>query len=82
MTIEIPDEIALPNGLTEREVLIEVACRLYAAQKLTRPTARRLTNLSHGEFENELIKRDIPVFQITDEAGFEDIRTVEASRKQ
>jgi predicted HTH domain antitoxin len=82
MTIEIPDDIAEMNGLTEREFLVEIACRLYAAQKLSRPTARRLCNLSQGEFENELIKRDIPVYQITDEAGFADIRAWEASRRK
>jgi hypothetical protein len=34
MTITIPDDILRDAGLTEREALIELACRLYDAEKI------------------------------------------------
>ena len=78
MTIDIPDEIAKPNGLTEREVLIEVACRLYTADRISKPEATRMTELSRAEFENELTKRGLPWIRIRDEDGIADI---EAAKK-
>ena len=34
MPVIIPDEILKQAGMTEHEALIEIACRLFAADKL------------------------------------------------
>jgi predicted HTH domain antitoxin len=70
MTINIPDQYLQEAQVTDREVLIETACRLFAAQKLFKSHAARLAGLSRAEFEEELIKRDLPLI-IYDEEMFE-----------
>ena len=61
MTISIPDDILARAGLTERDALIEFACRLYDAERLEKPDATRLCHLERVEFEAELHKRGLTV---------------------
>ncbi len=67
LTITIPDEAIEKTGMSERDVLIEVACRLFDAEKLSQPAAAKLAGLTRGEFEDELIKRNLPIIRINDE---------------
>jgi hypothetical protein len=39
MTLTIPDEILKQSGLSERDMTIEITCRLFAAQVLSRAEA-------------------------------------------
>ncbi len=59
MTISIPDDILKQAGLTERDALIEFACRLFDADKLDLNTAGRLAGLQRVEFERELRLRNL-----------------------
>ncbi|MCC6123579.1 MAG: UPF0175 family protein [Pirellulales bacterium] len=64
-TITIPDEFLKAAGLKERELLIEIACRLFDAGKLSLTFAARLANLDRNGIEDELMKRKIPIYRPT-----------------
>ena len=65
MPLTISDDVLKQAGLTEREALVEFACRLFEAGKLTLPAASRLAGLGRIEFERELYDRDIPAYRLT-----------------
>ncbi|HYE63029.1 MAG TPA: UPF0175 family protein [Phycisphaerales bacterium] len=81
MTLTIPDEVLQTSGLSERELLIEIACRLYDAEKLDKTPACRLCGLSRVEFEDELHKRKLPLYHLSVEDFEQDMKTVEAMRQ-
>ncbi len=60
MPLVIPDDALREAGLSERDALIEFACRLFDAGKLTLWSAARLAGLSRVAFEDELLARGIP----------------------
>lgn len=60
MPLTIPDDTLNDLKMDEREARIEIACRLFDADKLSKPAACRLTGLSRVEFEGELSKRGLP----------------------
>ncbi len=82
MTVTIPDEIALKSGVTDRDLLIEIACRLFDKEKISKFEATSMTGLSRVEFENEMVKRGLPWIRISDADGLADIRQAEAERKR
>ncbi|MEW6741691.1 MAG: UPF0175 family protein [Planctomycetota bacterium] len=55
MPLIIPDEILQAAGLSENDALIEIACRLFDAGRLTLWDAARLARLSRVEIEGELL---------------------------
>jgi len=63
----IPDETLKQAGLTEREALIEISCRLFDAGKLHLDQAARLAGMTRNEFESELMSREIDVYRIDEE---------------
>jgi predicted HTH domain antitoxin len=63
MPLTIPDDLLREAGLSEREGLIEFACRLFDAGKLTLWAAAKGAGLSRVEFEGELRRRDIPIYR-------------------
>ena len=65
MTITVPDDVLQQAGLSEREALIEFACRLFDAERLDLFAAARLASLSRSEFEAELRARRIPIYRPT-----------------
>ncbi|HYE63738.1 MAG TPA: UPF0175 family protein [Phycisphaerales bacterium] len=67
MTITIPDEVLKSSGLTEREVLLELACRLFDIDRLTKHEAASMCGLDRPSFEDELFKRGLAVYHMTDE---------------
>jgi predicted HTH domain antitoxin len=83
MPVVIPDEFLQQVGMTERELLIEIACRLFDAEKIYLPDAGRLAGLTRTEMEEELIKRNLPIVRYTEEMlrqDLEAIRFLEAER--
>ena len=76
MPVIIPDEVLREAGLSEREALIEIACRLFDAGKLHLWPAAKLAGLSRVEFEGELIQRKIPIYRPTLEDVLEDLATL------
>lgn len=54
-------------GLTESKARIEIACRLFDADKLHLRPAAKLAGLSRDEFEAALISRGIVVHPIDED---------------
>jgi predicted HTH domain antitoxin len=77
VTISIPDEVTKRLGGGEREVLIELACRLFDADLLEKPDATRLCGLERAAFEAELRKRGLAVWRVDYDLE-EDLRALRA----
>ena len=54
MPVVIPDEVLQETGLSEREALMEIACRLFDIGKLPLWPAAKLAGLTRSEIEAEL----------------------------
>lgn len=67
MCLLIPDDILREAGVTDREALAELACRLYDAERLDLTAAARLAGLSRVEFERELLARGLALMHYGEE---------------
>ncbi len=76
MGLHISDEVLREAGLDEREALIEFACRMFQAKKLTLWPAAKLAGLSRVEMEGELRKRGIPIYSPTLDDLRDDMDTI------
>jgi predicted HTH domain antitoxin len=75
MTLSIPDEIAQATGMSDTELLQELAILLFQKEKLTLAQASRLAGLPRLRFQQLLASRQIPVHY--DVADFEaDLKTL------
>lgn len=63
MPLTIPDELLQEAGLSERDALVEIACRLFDAGKLTLWSAAKWAGLTRTAFEEELLRRRIPIYR-------------------
>jgi len=61
MSIVIPDEILHATGMSEAELMQEVAILLFQKEKLTLGQASRLAKMSQLQFQHLLASRQIPV---------------------
>jgi predicted HTH domain antitoxin len=80
-TITIPDEVLTNSKLSERELLIEAACRLFDAGKLTLPMAARMAGFSRIEMEDALLDRKIAIYRPTVEDLEQDLKTIARWKK-
>jgi predicted HTH domain antitoxin len=76
MSITISDELVKATGMNEREAMIEIACRLFQAGKLSLPLAARFAGLARGEMEDQLLDRKIPLYRPTLEDYHQDVETL------
>ena len=76
-TITVPDEVLRQAGLSEREALVEFACRLFDAKKLTLWSAAQLSGLDRNGIEDALLERGIPVYRPTVEDLAQDLATLD-----
>jgi predicted HTH domain antitoxin len=60
MILQLPDEIIARLGLSEAELLIELAVALYADNRISFGKARELASLDWVSFRQILAKRNIP----------------------
>ena len=65
MPLTISDEVLQSAGLTEEEARVEIACRLFDAEKLALWPAAQLAGMTRLEFEEELRRRKIPIYRPT-----------------
>jgi len=77
MPIVIPNEWLTEAGLSEREALVEIACRLYDAGKLTMPQATRWAGVTRTELESALWERGLPLIRVDDHYWQQDLETLE-----
>ncbi len=61
MALLISDEILEKAQISEKELLLDLACYLYDKKKLSMGIARGLANLNQIEFQMELAKREIDI---------------------
>ena len=60
MALTIPDETLDDLRKASGDALIDIACRLFDADRISKREATRLTGLFRVEFEGELTKRGLP----------------------
>ena len=77
MPLLISDEILQKAKLTEREALIEFACALFDAERLSVHEAARLAGMERYPFEEELARRNIPIYRPTVEDVRHDVEVLE-----
>jgi len=75
--LSIPDDVLREAGLSEREALVEFACRLYDAGKLTLWSAAKLARLDRVAMEEALLDRHIPIYRPQPSDLVEDLETLE-----
>ncbi|OWY72566.1 hypothetical protein B7486_06500 [cyanobacterium TDX16] len=78
MTVTIPDEILKITGLTERGIVIELACRLFEAGKLPLWPAAKLAGLERAAFEDECLDRGIPIYNVTSDDVTRDLKNLDS----
>jgi predicted HTH domain antitoxin len=81
MAITISDEVLKEAGMSDREALVEIACRLFEAGKLSLPLAARLAGVDRGEMEDQLLDRKIPLYRPTIEDYRQDLDALQSLRR-
>lgn len=71
----------IPEGVKGHDVVVEVACRLYDAQQLTKTEACRMCGLARVEFDAALMARGLPVIRYTEQMWADDLKAVEKMRR-
>ena len=82
MTLRIPDEILKAANLDEHGVLVELACHLFDAQRLSLGQASRLAGMSRTDFEDELHDRKISVYRYGEEEFQQDLQALAKMKHQ
>jgi predicted HTH domain antitoxin len=77
LTLSLSDEVLKQAGMTAEEARVEIACRLFDAGKLTLWPAAQLAQLPRADFEEELHRRQIPVYRPTVEDFKADLETLD-----
>lgn len=65
MPLTLSDDVLKQTGMSVDEARVEIACRLFDAEKLDLWPAAQLAELSRAEFELELARRKIPIYRLT-----------------
>jgi len=73
----IPDDVFLETGLTERGLLLELACHLFDAGKLTLWSAAKLAGLDRPGIEDALLERGIAIYRPQPSDLAEDMKTIQ-----
>lgn len=79
-TLQIPDDILKQAGITEREAMVQLACRLFQTGRLTLFFAAQLAGMSQPGFEDILLDNNIPIYEYTEDDLRSDLRTIRGVR--
>ena len=82
MPLTITDDQLQAMKMTEREARIEIACRLFDAEKLDLWPAAQFAGLSRAEMEGELRARKIAIYRPTVEDLEQDLKALERLRRR
>lgn len=77
MPLVISDEQLRDMKMDERDAKIEIACRLFDAERLSLPAAARFAGLSRAAMEGELRRRQIALYRPTLEDLRQDLAVLE-----
>ena len=80
MSLTLSDEDLQKVGMTAEEARVEIACRLFEAGKLALWPAAQLAQMTRVEFEEELHRRQIPIYRPTLADLQTDLQTIEYLR--
>jgi len=69
MPLTLSDDILKKAGMSAEEARVEIACRLFDAEKLALWPAAQLAEMTRVEFEEELHRRRIPIYRPTLDEG-------------
>lgn len=61
MPLIVPDEVLRLAGITEDELLLEIAVVLFQRERLTLAQASKLAGISRTELQKELASRRVPI---------------------
>lgn len=81
MSLVIPDDVLASAGLSVREGEIEIACRWFDSGRISKSAAGKWLGMSRTEFETELLKRQIPLYRVTEEDLDQDLATLSKLKK-
>ena len=76
--LSFPDDVLQEAGLSERDALVEFACRLYDAGKLSLWSAAKLTGLDRPAIEDALLERGIPIHRPERDDLLEDLASLDS----
>jgi predicted HTH domain antitoxin len=76
MPFVIDDETLRAMGMDEREALVEIACRLFDAGKLSFGHAAAFAKIDEDQMYREIEKRNIPRYRYTAEHLAQDIEAM------
>lgn len=65
MPVVISDAMLETAGLSEAEAKLEIACRLYDAERLTLAEAMQWAAIDRTAFEVALLDRGLPIYRVT-----------------
>jgi predicted HTH domain antitoxin len=65
MPLTLSDDILKKAGMSADEARVEIACRLFDAEKLALWPAAQLAEMTRIQFEAELSRRKIPIYRPT-----------------
>jgi predicted HTH domain antitoxin len=77
MALTLSDDLLQQAGMTADEARVEIACRLFEAGKLALWPAAQFAQLTRVEFEEELHRRQIPIYRPTVEDLKADLATLD-----
>lgn len=75
MSLIISDETLNSVGLSDQELLIEIAVMLFQQERMSLGQASKLANLNYVQFQELLAKRNIPLHYDIEEFE-EDVKTL------
>lgn len=78
MPLVISDEQLRVMNMDERNAQIEIACRLFDAERLSLPAAAGFAGLSRAAMEGELRRRQIAIYRPTLEDLHQDLAVLES----
>ncbi len=81
MSLTIPDFVLESAGMNEREGEVEIACRLFDSGRITKSAATKWLGMNRSDFEEELFKRKIPLYRLTDDDLQQDVATLQILKK-
>ena len=66
MPLTISDDLLQQAGMSESDALIEIACRLFHAERLSLHQAARWAGLDRIGMEDALASRGLPIYRFTE----------------
>jgi predicted HTH domain antitoxin len=75
-TLHVPDDVLKQIASTEREALIEIACRLYETRRLPFDQAARLAGVDLEGFADACASRRIPAYWYSADDLARDVETL------